>query len=998
MSPSTDTTEKGLEALIVSHLTGLSPEQVERARRDGAVAEGPVGYDSGWLLGFSHDYDREHAVDLAQLMAFLEVTQPERVARLNIGAAGTSRDAFLNRVQGQVASRGIVDVLRKGIDHHSEHIDLYSGLPSPGNTQAAALFAKNRFSITRQLRYSKDGSQRALDMAVFINGLPFATVELKNRWTGQTWRHAVKQYQQDRSPKELLFQFGRCAVHFAMDDDQVHFCTRLAGKNSTFLPFNKGFNDGAGNPPDPAGPKTSYFWHDLRRRERLAEVIERYVQLVPDEKKLIFPRYHQIGAVRALLADADRHGPGKRYLIQHSAGSGKSNTIAWLADQLIDLSRDGKPLFDSVIVVTDRRVLDKQLRDTVKRMSGSSWAIGAAERSGQLREFIQQGKRIITTTVQKFPMIVDDIGSAHRGRTFAIVIDEAHSSQGGRAMTKLNATLASELEVDQNEEGEVSYEDLINLQMVSRKMLDNASYFAFTATPKNKTLEIFGTRQPDGKFKAFHEYTMKQAIEEGFIMDVLQQYTPVKSYYRVTKTVEADPEYDVGRARKKLWAYVEGHDHAIRRKAEIMVDHFHDNVRHKVGSKARTMVATTSIRQAIAYWESISAYLKERKSPYRAIVAFSGEVPLDGRQVSESTLNGFPSNDIPKMFGEEPYRFLIVANKFLTGFDQPLLHTMYVDKPLAGIQAVQTLSRLNRSHPDKRDTFILDFENDAGRIEEAFQPYYTGTSLTSETDPNKLHDLKRILDDGDVYTWPRIEEIVGLFISGAGRDQIDPLLDGLAARYTVELDEDRQVLFKGNAKQFVRTYNFLSSLLTYTNPAWEKLSIVLTLLVPRLPAPTDRDDTAELLANVDMDSYRVEVKATQAIRPADGPGEIEPVPIADVKIWEEAERDLLSNIVRMFNDLVGDIEWTDRDRIETFVTETVPDAIANDARVRSAFTHSDEQNRRKEVEEAVKNAIIGASTDHLELYNHFAGTAGFEKQLQQMIYDAVALRLRAPAG
>jgi len=503
MTP-TDTTEKGLEVLIVSHLTGLSAERVEGAQRDAAVAEGAVGYDSGWLLGFPHDYDREHAVDLAQLMAFLEATQPERVARLNIGATGTSRDAFLNRVQGQVASRGIVDVLRKGIDHHSEHIDLYYGLPSPGNTQAAALFAKNRFSITRQLQYSKDGSKRALDMAIFINGMPFATVELKNRWTGQTWLHAVRQYEQDRSPKELLFQFGRCAVHFAMDDDQVHFCTRLTGKNSTFLPFNKGFNDGAGNPPDPAGPKTAYFWHDLLRRERLAEVIERYVQLVQDEKRLIFPRYHQIGAVRALVADADEHGPGKRYLIQHSAGSGKSNTIAWLADQLIDLSRDGKQLFDSVIVVTDRRVLDKQLRDTVKRMSGSSWAIGAAERSGQLREFIQQGKRIITTTVQKFPMIVEDIGSAHRGRTFAIVIDEAHSSQGGRAMTKLNATLAAELGVDQNEEGEVSYEDLINQQMVSRKMLDNASYFAFTATPKNKTLEIFGTRQPDGTFRAFH--------------------------------------------------------------------------------------------------------------------------------------------------------------------------------------------------------------------------------------------------------------------------------------------------------------------------------------------------------------------------------------------------------------------------------------------------------------------------------------------------------------
>ena len=448
--------------------------------------------------------------------------------------------------------------------------------------------------------------------------------------------------------------------------------------------------------------------------------------------------------MRRLLAHAGEHGAGSRYLIQHSAGSGKSFSIAWLAHQMIRLEKGGAPVFDSIIVVTDRRILDRQIRDTIRKYAQVSSTVGHAERSGDLRTFIEQGKKIIISTIQKFPFILDEIGNEQRGRTFAIIIDEAHSSQGG----KTSAAMASALGEAGEAEEEETYEDQINRLIESRKLLPNASYFAFTATPKNKTLEIFGEPDPqsDGtvRHRAFHTYSMKQAIEEGFILDVLRHYTPVKSYYKLAKTVEDDPAFDVRKARKKLRRYVEGHDHAIRLKAEIMVDHFHEQVlaQHKIDGKARAMVVTNGIERAIQYFHAIRDYLEERKSRYEAIVAFSGEHEYGGKKVSETTLNGFPPSKIAETFQGDPYRFLICADKFQTGYDEPLLHTMYVDKTLSGIKAVQTLSRLNRSHPKKHDVFVLDFLNDTDTITEAFADYYRATILADETDPNKLHDLQ----------------------------------------------------------------------------------------------------------------------------------------------------------------------------------------------------------------------------------------------------------------
>jgi len=929
---------------------------------------------AAYVEGDPADYDRDHAVDSAKLLEFLRRTQPKVVEQFRLDENGPSGEKFLTRLQGEIAKRGIIDVLRKGIHHGPTHVVLFYGSPTPGNVRARELYEANVFSVTRQLRYSRDETKLALDLVLFINGLPIATFELKNRLTKQMVEDAVQQYRRDRDPKELLFQFGRCLVHFAVDDQEVRFCTHLQGKYSWFLPFNKGFNDGAGNPPNPGGIKTDYLWKEVLTKESLTDIIENYAQIVEekDEKgrkkrKQIFPRYHQLAVVHKLLADAAGRGAGHRYLIQHSAGSGKSNSIAWLSHQLIGLERDGRRIFDSIVVVTDRRVLDRQIRDTIKQFAQVSATVGHADDSGDLRRFLTEGKKIIITTVQKFPFILDAIGDEHRDRTFAIIIDEAHSSQGGRTMAKMHMALSKGGAAQEDE----TVEDKINRIMESRKMLPNATYFAFTATPKNKTLELFGEPFTEGgqvKHRPFHTYTMKQAIEEGFILDVLKNYTPVESYYRLMKRVEDDPEFDVKKALKKLRRYVEGHEYAIRQKAEITVDHFHDHVQRKIGGKARAMVITSGIERAIQYYDAISAYLEERKSPYEAIVAFSGEHEYAGAKVTEASLNGFPSNRIPQKFREEPYRFLVVADKFQTGYDEPLLHTMYVDKPLSGVKAVQTLSRLNRAHPQKHDTFVLDFMNDAETIRMAFEPYYRTTILAEETDPNKLHDLKADLDAYQVYSPEQVDGLVELYLNNAARDRLDPILDACVATYNMELDEDGQVDFKGKAKAFVRTYGFLASILPYTNSEWEKLSIFLNFLIPKLPAPREEDLSRGILETIDMDSYRVEVKETMEIRLADADAEIEPIPAAGGGHKPEPELDRLSNIIRAFNDQFGNIPWTDADRVRHLISEEIPTKVAADKAYQNAIKNSDRQNARIEHDKALKRVMTALLADDTELF------------------------------
>ena len=954
--------------------------------------------EAGYSQGDPADYDREHAVDLARLMQLLAATQPDVVETLGIGEDGPKRNQFLHRLQGEVAKRGVVDVLRSGIKHGPAHLELFYGTPTSGNLKAAERFEANIFSVTRQLRYSRSETALSLDLAIFINGLPIATFELKNKLTKQTVFDAVQQYQRDRDPKELLFQFGRCIVHFAVDDHEAQFCTHLKGKASWFLPFNKGHNDGAGNPPNPFGLATDYLWKEILTKEGLTDILENYAQIVEekDEKtgrkkyKQIFPRYHQLKVVRRLLADSRKNGVGRRYLIQHSAGSGKSNSIAWLAHQLVGLEEGSKALFDSVIVVTDRRVLDKQIRDTIKQFAQVSATVGHAEHSGDLRKFIKSGKKIIITTVQKFPVILDEIGDEHRGRTFAIIIDEAHSSQGGKSSAAMNRVL--EEKGAYGFDDEETLQDKINEIIEGRKMVGNASYFAFTATPKNKTLEIFGEPepQPDGEVKhyPFDSYTMKQAIQEGFILDVLKSYTPVESYYRLAKTVESDPMFDSKKAQKKLRRYVESHEHAIREKAEIMIDHFHAQVigQRKIGGQARAMVITNGIERAIQYFHAFKEYLKERKSPYEPIVAFSGEHEYGGKKVSEASLNGFPSSQIPDKVQQDPYRFLIVADKYQTGYDEPLLHTMYVDKALSGIKAVQTLSRLNRAHPQKHDTFVLDFYNDADTIQLSFEPYYRTTILSAETDPNKLHDLQSDLEGYQVYSQEHIDELVSLYLNGADRDKLDPILDACVATYKDDLDEDGQVDFKGKAKAFVRTYGFLAAILPYSNAAWEKLSIFLNFLIPKLPAPIEEDLSRGILESIDMESYRAEVKTTLKITLQDQDVEVDPVPTSGGGRKPEPELDQLSNIIKAFNDQFGNIDWKDADKIRKVITEEIPEKVAADKAYQNAMKNNDRKTARIEHDAALQRVMVNLVNDYTELYKQFCDNPLFNKSLGDVVF------------
>ncbi|HTW92413.1 MAG TPA: type I restriction endonuclease subunit R [bacterium] len=989
----TDTSEKGLESLIVAAMTG---RRMDNAGGELVATEvGTIG-GTGYVQGDPAHYDREHAVDLVRLLEFLNATQPKAVETLGLAEDGPNRLKFLDRLRGEVARRGVIDVLRKGIQHGPASVNLFYGTPSLGNREAVRLFESNVFSVTRQLRYSRDETQRALDLCLFINGLPIATFELKNSLTKQTVDDAVVQYQRDRNPHELLFEFSRCLVHFAVDDQQVMMCTHLKGEASWFLPFNKGWNDGAGNPPNPNGLKTAYLWEEALTREGLTNIIENYAQVVEEKdertgrkkRKQIFPRYHQLDVVRKLLAAALADSVGKRYLVQHSAGSGKSNSIAWLAHQLVGLEREGKPAFDSTIVVTDRRLLDKQIRDTIRQFAQVSAIVGAVtEGSQQLRQFIESGKKIIITTVQKFPFVLEEIGSEHRNRRFAIIIDEAHSSQGGRTSAKMNIALSPEGEEPEEE----TYEDTINRIIESRRMLSNASYFAFTATPKNKTLEMFGVPYAEGeevKHRPFHSYTMKQAIQEGFILDVLKGYTPVNNYYRLVKTVPDDPEYDVRKAAKKLRRYIETHEHAIEKKAEIIVDHFLNQVysRHKISGQARGMVVTGSIVRAIEYYQAIAGYISEMKLPFKALVAFSGEHEFKGAKLSETSMNGSPGSQIAERFREDPYRLLVCAEKFQTGYDEPLLHTMYVDKILSGVKSVQTLSRLNRAMPGKYDTFVLDFTNTTEGIQRDFAPYYRTTILSEETDPNKLHDLKAKLDAAQVYDWSQVEDLVKLYLGGAERDRLDPILDACVAVYKLNLDEDGQVGFKGGAKSFVRTYAFLATVLPYTNASWEKLSIFLNFLIPKLPAPEEEDLAKGILDAVDMDSYRAEMQSTRTIALPDQDGEVGPVPVEQGGHKPEPEMDKLSNILKAFNDLFGNIDWKDADKIRAVIAQEIPAKVSADKAYQNAMKNSDKQNARIEHDKALKRVLVELLSDHTELFKQYSDNDDFRKWLADTVF------------
>ncbi len=970
----TDMSEKGLESLIEKSL--LEEAHYEK--------------------GFSRDYDKTHAIDIVKLLEFLKKTQPEIVEKYNLEQDGIDREKFLSALQSKIEKKGIVETLRKEFYYLNDSITLFYAFPSENNVKAKEMYEQNIFSVTRQLYYHPTHDY-SIDMVIFINGLPVITMELKNLITHQNIYNAMKQYKEDRDMRDLLFHFGRCMVHFAVDDNEIMMCTHLKNQASWFLPFNKGYNDGAGNPPNPNGVKTDYLWKEILKKDSLTDIIENYAQIIEEEnkktkkktKKQIFPRYHQLDAVRKILADVKQSPIGRRYLIQHSAGSGKSNSITWLAHQLVGLERDGHPLFDSIIVVTDRRNLDDQITTNIRQFAQVGSIVGHADKSSTLKTHLENGKSLIISTIQKFPFILKEIDELKENSKFAIIIDEAHSSQGGKITGQMNIVLSGNASDDE----ELSYEELINKIMESRKMLPNADYFAFTATPKNKTLETFGEEYKVGdktEYRPFHNYSMKQAIEEHFIMDVLKSYTPIQSFYKLVITAEdSQQEFDEKKANKKLRRYVESQEHPIKQKAEIMIDHFHKSViaQRKIDGQARAMVVTDGIERAIQYYYAFCDYLKEINSPYQPIIAFSGEKVYNGKKLTEAIMNGFPSSDITDKIQEDPYRFLIVADKYQTGYDEPLMHTMYVDKTLSDIKAVQTLSRLNRSHPKKTDTFVLDFMNDPENIIKAFSTYYKTTILSDKTDPNRLNDLQTDLENAQVFAYAQIDKVVEMFLSGADRDRIDAQIDFCVNEYEEHLSEDEQIDFKSKAKMFNRAYNFLAPLLPYTNARWEKLSIFLNFLIPKLPSPKEEDLSKGILETIDLESYRASVKATMSIALPDEDAIIDPVQTEAGGKKQEPEMNTLEVIVNEFNRLWGDISWKDEDKIQQVICEDIPNKVLESEAYQNAMKNSSKQNAKIEHDKALAKIIREMLFDHAELAKLFSENEDFRRWLIDMSFE-----------
>ena len=974
----TDISEAGLEKIISDYLVDVN----------------------GYELGKAAEFSKEYALDEGRVLRFLQATQPEKMKASHILDSEYERNKFFVSLRKKLGEAGIINILRNGFRYLAYKFDLYYSTPSEQNPMAKALYARNIFSVTRQVTYSKEFPRLALDLAIFINGLPIATFELKNRLTKQNIDDAVNQYMNDRDPKELIFNFKRCAVHFAVDDNEVKMCTRLCGKASWFLPFNKGNNDGAGNPPNPDGIKTDYLWKEILTKESLSNILENYSQVVEkiDRKTnkvvgetMIFPRYHQLTVVRKLLADTLRNEVGKRYLIQHSAGSGKSNSIAWLAYQLVKLEKSGKTFFDSIIVVTDRVNLDRQIRDTIRQFMQERSVVGWADDSSTLGSLLNAGKKIIITTIHKFPFILSSIGTENKNKQFAIIIDEAHSSQTGSLFAKMNMAVSGNVCDDEED-----IEDKINKLIEGHRMVRNANYYAFTATPKNKTLEMFGDAIPqtDGQVRhvAFHTYSMRQAIQERFILDVLQHYTPVSSFYKLVKKTEDNPLFDKEKAQAKLRAYVEGDRTTIHHKAAIMVEHFHTNVisKGKIGGQARAMVVTSSIERAIDYYFEFCRLLEERGSQYKAIIAFSGEKELPNKyreygKMTEASLNGFPSAEIEDRFKKDPYRFLIVANKFQTGYDEPLLHTMYVDKILTDIKAVQTLSRLNRSHPKKRDTFVLDFANDPEDIKKSFQRYYKTTELASETDPNKLNDLIAELEKHQVYTAEDVERLVGLFLGASDREMIDSILDTCTENYKT-LNTDSQVKFKSSAKSFIRTYAFLAAILPFGSAEWEKLSIFLNLLIHKLPTPEGDDYTEGLLDAVDFNSYKNTIQEEQRIILDNEKAEVQAIPVGRSGGITSPNLQSLTTILEEFNTRFGNIPWTDSDRIRQQIA-AIPEEVAKNEAYQNAIRNSDRAVARIESDKALMAIILKSMTSGLELYKEYQDNPSFQRWLQEFVFE-----------
>lgn len=1002
------TNEQALEAAIEKSLTGTCLEELKAQGITNNLNEGtePYGSKNGYFIGTPQNFNPNYAIDEYFFWKFLEETQKEELEKVQKNSDWKLK--ILQRFDRMIKKYGILHLLRKGLDVDDANFTLFYQLPLASSAQKVKdNFSSNLFSVTRQLKYSVQNPLEEMDMAIFINGIPISTIELKNIWTGQNAKvHGQNQYRFKRDINQPLLNFARCIVHFTADTDEVYMTTKLAGKDTYFLPFNKGNNHGKGNPPNPFGHKSDYLWNEILTRESVANIIQHFVKLDGTKKDnlntktLFFPRYHQLKVVRNIIDHASKNGTGQKYLIQHSAGSGKSYSITWAAYQLIETypvndklpGSKGieQPLFDSVIVVTDRRLLDKQIKEDIKQFSEVKNIVAHAHSSKDLRESIEQGKKIIISTIQKFPFIVEGIADMSDKR-FAVIIDEAHSSQSGSAHDKMNQSIGESIE----DLDEIDVQDKIIHAMKARKMKGNASYLAFTATPKPITIEKFGVPQDDGSFKEFHLYSMKQAIEEGFILDVLSNYTTLRSYYEIEKSIEDNPEFDTAKAQKKLKAYVEQDEKTIATKAEIILDHFIPKMVNskKLKGKAKALVVTQNIQSAIRYYMALNRILEEKGNPFKILIAFSGDKKVDGIVYSEPQLNGFPEKDTRDKFNEDEYRILVVANKYLTGFDQPKLSAMYVDKKLQHVMAVQALSRLNRSATNlgkkTEDIFVLDFYNSTEDIKIAFDPFYTATTLSEATNVNMLHEIKALLDEVAVYEWNEVEDFNEKYFDGVDAQLLSPIIDTAAYRFntSLELEDADKADFKIKAKQFVKIYGQMAAIIPFEILNWEKLFWFLKFLIPKLIIKDPDDDKLnELLNSVDLSTYGLErVKLNHSIMLDDSETEVEPQNPNPRGAHGEADKDPLEIIIQSFNERwFQGWEATPEDQRVKFISLTKSIHAHPDFKTKVA-ENRDQQNKDLAFRKILDEVMSKQRKNELDLYKLYVKDDAFN----QAFYDTM---------
>ncbi len=941
---------------------------------------------SGYQSSSPNEYDKKLCLIPSKLIEFIKETQPKKLEKLTQQYGSDTTSKLTNWISKQIESRGVIDVLRNGVEDRGVEFNLVYFQPKSGlNPEHRELFRKNQFIIIRQLKYSRQ-NENSIDMGLFINGIPIMMLELKNSLTGQDHTNGIKQWKFDRSPKEPLFRFERNLVYFSVGNEKVYMTTRLSGSKTRFLPFNKGID----NPVNPVGHKTHYLWDEILQPNSVLNLIQNFVHIqeivdkVYDSKTkrvvdktsrvLIFPRYHQLNVIRKLKNDVLKNGSGHNYLIQHTTGSGKSLSIGWLSHLLSSIYQnptDTNRIFDSIIVVTDRRVLDKQIRKTILQLEQTKGVVNPVDdTSQQLKQFLESGKSIIITTIQKFPVISDSI-SKMKDRKFGVIIDEVHSSQSGETSKHLKMSLSkSVLEEYQEGEGDddlTQVDKLILDEINTRGKQSHISYFGFSGTPKNKTLEIFGTKNSDGEFEPFDVYSMKQSISEGFTLDVLQNYTTYKRYFKLNKTIKEDKELPESRVKSMLVKWVDLHSHTITEKTRIILEHFINHTSNKLEGRSRGMLVTKSRLHCVKFKLEFDKQMKKMNLPYRSLVGFSGKVFDEDthQEYTESSMNGFPENQTEENLKDPKFRILIVNNKFQTGFDEPMLHTMYVDKKFGGLQCVQTLSRLNRSMTGKTDTFVLDFVNEPQDVQESFQPYYEGIKLSGETNPNKLYDIKQRIKGFYLFT----DEVVNKYVETFYEDdipteQLQGILDTVVEEWS-QLDEDEREEFRGHIYSFIRLYGYISQVITFKDLGLEKLYIFLRGLSKKLPRG-GRLDLSDILSSIDLEYFKIEKKYTSEIELDDGTGVIDPIEIPDPDGLDDEPVDFLSEIIKVLNDSF-DGDFSEEDKVNL---QKVEERLRNDEELRKVMdSDNSDSNKREIFNRVLEGVLVDMVGEHIEFYN-----------------------------